>query len=199
MTKMPLTDFGDPLPTEVEERVLGEVEPGEAIAWVGRPRAGRYFMSMLPVFVFGIPWTAFAIFWVIMASGARGVGPIGWAFPLFGVPFVLVGLGMLASPFWAQRSAGQVAYVVTNRRVIFLEPNFPVGQKVVSLLPGEFGPLERVERGDGSGDLTFSVPLAALVRPHATGVARRFIGVPQVREVESLIRRTLLAKGDAPI
>ena len=152
---------------------------------------------MLPALVFGIPWTGFAIFWVVMASGARGVGPIGWVFPLFGVPFVLIGLGMLASPFWAQGRAGQVAYVVTNRRVIFLEPNFPTGQKVVSLLPGEFGPLERVERADGSGDLTFAVPLVAHAQANATIVARKFIGVPQVREVESLIRRTLLAKGDA--
>lgn len=195
MSKIPATDFGDPLPPGVEERVLAEVEPREAILWVGRPSRGRYFLSGLPAFVFGIPWTAFALFWVVMASGARAIGPVGWFFPLFGLPFVAVGVAMLATPFWARARAGQVAYVVTNRRVIFLEPSFPSGQKVVSLLPGEFGPLERVERADGSGDLTFTVPLAAQAQTNATGVARRFLGVPQVREVESLVRRTLLDRG----
>ncbi|HEY2156513.1 MAG TPA: hypothetical protein VGH33_12855 [Isosphaeraceae bacterium] len=196
MAKIPTTDFGDPLPPEVDARVLGEVETGESIVWVGRPRRGRFFLSMLPVFVFGVPWTAFAVFWVAMASQAHAPGAMGIIFPLFGLPFVAIGAGMLAAPFWAQRRAGQVAYVVTDRRVIFFEPNFPSGQKVVSLRPGEFGPLERVERDDGSGDLTFAVPIAAQVRSGSTTVARRFVGVPQVREVESLIRRGLLDKGD---
>ncbi len=125
-------------------------------------------------------------------------GAMGLFFPLFGLPFVAIGACMLCAPFWAQRRAGQVAYVVTDRRVIFFEPNFPTGQKVVSLRPGEFGPLERVERDDGSGDLTFAVPIAAQVRSGSTTVVRRFVGVPQVREVESLIRRVLLDRGDMP-
>ncbi len=198
MSKIPANDLGDPLPPEVEERVLAEVERGESIVWVGRPGGGRFFLSVLPVFVFGVPWTAFSIFWVAMASQARGPGAIGIMFPLFGLPFIAIGAGMLAAPFWAQRRSGQVAYVVTNRRVIFFEPNFPSGQKVVSLRPGEFGPIERVERGDGSGDITFGVPLAAQLRQNATAVARRFVGIAQVRDVESLIRRGLLERANAP-
>jgi hypothetical protein len=196
MAKIPATDFGDPLPPEVEARVLGEIEPNEAIAWVGRPHRGRFFLSMLPIFFFGVPWTAFSVCWIAMAS--RAPGGMGLIFPLFGLPFVALGVGMLAAPFWAQRRAGQVAYVVTDRRVIFFEPNFPSGQKVVSLRTGEFGPLERIERDDGSGDLTFAVPLVAQVRSGASTVARKFVGVSQVREVESLIRRILLDKGDIP-
>jgi hypothetical protein len=119
-------------------------------------------------------------------------------FPFFGVPFVLIGFAMLASPFWSQRRVGQMAYVVTDRRVIFFEPAFPSGRKVVSLRAGEIGPLERIERNDGSGDIVFGVPIFARLGEGATVMPRRFVGIPQVREVESLVRRTLLDKGDAP-
>jgi len=42
------------------------------------------------LFLFAVPWTAFAVFWVVMAAAT---GP--WWFALFGVPFVLVGLALL--------------------------------------------------------------------------------------------------------
>jgi hypothetical protein len=202
MTKIPATDFGEPLPPEVEDRVLAEVEPGEAIAWVGRPQdRRRFFLSLLPLWLVGIPWTTFSIFWTVMASGIAGQipgpGGFGVVAALFGLPFIAGGCAMLAAPFWAMRKAGQVAYVVTDRRAIFFEPAFPTGQKIVSLRPGDFGPLERVERGDGTGDLTFGVPLAAQPRANATAVARKFVGIPQVREVEALVRRTLLDRDEA--
>ena len=41
---------------------------------------------------------------------------MGWVMALFGLPFVLVGLGMLLAPFAAFRSARRTVYVLTNKR-----------------------------------------------------------------------------------
>lgn len=43
------------------------------------------------LFFFSIPWTAFAIFWISLASQASGL------FALFGLPFVAIGVGMFYS------------------------------------------------------------------------------------------------------
>jgi hypothetical protein len=190
-------DFDDPLPPELEDRVNAEVEPGEKVAWIGRPRWSRYILSTLPIVLFAIPWTAFAVFWVVMASGAGKAGG-GWSlFPLFGVPFVLIGFSMLSSPFWAARRSGRVAYAVTDRRVILLEPVLFGGLRVISVSGDELGSMERVERADGSGDIIFGQAFRMIQgQGNAVPNVRRLQAIPHVREVESLIRRTLLVKGD---
>jgi hypothetical protein len=193
----PSGDFDDPLPPDLEDRVNAEVEPGEKVAWVGRPRWNRYVYSTIPIVLFGIPWTAFAVFWVVMASGAANGGP-GWSlFPLFGLPFVLIGFSMLSSPFWAARRSRRVAYAVTDRRVILLEPVLFGGLRVVSLSGDELGSMERVERADGTGDIIFGQSFRMVQgQGNAMPNLRRIVAIPHVREVESLIRRTLLVKGD---
>ncbi|MBE9031994.1 hypothetical protein IQ266_19845 [filamentous cyanobacterium LEGE 11480] len=44
-----------------------------------------------------------------------------YLFALFGVPFVLVGLGMLASPLWSWLSMRQTVYLITDRRAILIQ------------------------------------------------------------------------------
>jgi hypothetical protein len=192
-----LSDFDDPLPPDLEDRVNAEVEPGEKIAWIGRPRGNRYVLMSLPIVLFGIPWTAFSVFWIIMASSAVKIGPAGYFFPLFGVPFVLIGFGFLSAPFWAARRGRRIAYAVTDRRVILIEPVFLGGLRVVSLASDELGSMERVERADGSGDIIFGQTFR-VIQGHTNVVPnlRRMQAIPQVREVESLIRRTLLVKNE---
>jgi hypothetical protein len=188
-------DFDDPLPPEIHDRVRGEVEPDEELLWVGRPGRNRYLLSSIPIVLFGIPWTAFSVFWVVMASGARAGGPMWGLFPLFGVPFVLIGLGMLSSPFRLSWQGRRVAYAVTNQRVILLEPRFTGGVRIISMSGDELTPLERVERHDGSGDVCFGEQYEyARGRNRPASTPRRFLGIPHVREVESLVRRTLLPK-----
>jgi hypothetical protein len=43
-------------------------------------------------------------------------------FPLFGVPFVLIGLGMLAAPYWMRRKAQNTVYALTDKRALILSP-----------------------------------------------------------------------------
>jgi hypothetical protein len=65
---------------------------------------------------------AFAAFWIIMASGMtkgvpRSLGP--WMlFPLFGIPFLLVGLGVMLGPLWVYLGARKTVYAVTEKRAL---------------------------------------------------------------------------------
>ena len=87
--------------------VSEEVDGGEQITWIGQPLPRRFAKRSLPIVLFGIPWTAFAVFWI---AGAAGFKPPNFQqpmdlFPLFGIPFLLIGFGMLSARLWMGRKA----------------------------------------------------------------------------------------------
>jgi hypothetical protein len=191
--------FADPLPPDMEDRLLTEVEPGERLLWAGRPGMVRFALMTLPIFVFGLIWTAFSTVWVWITfrgavAGAAGGHVDRYLFPLLGLPFAVVGFVMLGSPFWATRKARKTTYALTDRRLIFIEVGLTGAVRTVSLRGDEVGPIERVERKDGSGDLSFCHFVDSRNgHDSPDGQARSFVAIPHVREVESLVRKTLLA------
>jgi hypothetical protein len=181
-------------------RVEMELQPGERIVWMDQPIPGRMARGSWALVVFGIPWTAFAVFWTAMAakgvSSEKGAGPF-ILFPLFGVPFILIGLGMLTSPYWARRRATRVAYVVTDRRAIILQGGWRGSMSIRSFEPAALTDLNRTQHADGSGDLVFTHDFrrGSKGRTYTTDVG--FIGVRDVRSVEEHVR-ALAAKASAP-
>jgi hypothetical protein len=101
----------------------GLLEEGEEILWQGQPETrvdyGQIFSGTS---LFGAFFAGFAIFWISMAmfitSGmtdavGRGIATI---FPLFGLPFVAVGLYMmLGRLFWDAYQRRHTHYTLTNR------------------------------------------------------------------------------------
>lgn len=95
--------------------------PGETIVWQGRPDPRITLASWNPAkTAMGLIFTGFALFWMIQARGITATGGFpGYArfFPLFGVPFVLVGLHMLVgSVLWAAFLRRHTWYTLTTRR-----------------------------------------------------------------------------------
>lgn len=137
-----------------------ELAADEAVVWHGWQLA-RLEPRMFLIYVFAIPWTAFAVMWTTLAAGAiafageDGPGFIGWAFPLFGLPFVAIGIGMLARPFLPLWQKGRVLFVVTDKRVLRLS----LGRELaVNAVPAErIGLIRRRELRDGSGTLELAV------------------------------------------
>ena len=142
---------------EAQEIVTRELQGDERLLWSGRPRPLRMALGATPMLVFAVPWTAFSVFWICGAAGFKvpDFHAGGFAFfPLFGLPFLLIGLAMLLSPLWAWRSAHHTVYAVTDRRLLIIETGGSTSVRAIS--PDGLDRLRRVERRDGSGDLIFT-------------------------------------------
>ncbi|HUF04212.1 MAG TPA: hypothetical protein VMM38_08555 [Aridibacter sp.] len=142
------------IPHKLRELVDRELEIGERIVWTGMPRRAFFTPAATGSFLFGIPWTAFAVFWTITA-GAGTWFISGFSifslFPLFGIPFILVGIGMLSAPIGAYVKSGRTVYVITDKRAI----SFEGGSSTVvrSFPPEKLVDVFRRERSKGYGDI----------------------------------------------
>ena len=182
--------------------VQAEVRDGERLVWAGQPVPRFFNAGTIAAVVFAIPWTAFAIFWTAGAFAAtRGAGGAGgndsmsyffrYAFPLFGVPFILIGLGMFSAPYWMARQLKRTVYAVTDRRAVVFAPGWFGSRKVRSFAPDALASMERVERPDGSGDLIFEQYTQR--RGSSTHTVRHgFFAVRDVRAVEDVLRKSLI-------
>lgn len=107
----------------------------------------------------GIPFAGFALFWISTALHAtQGISrsPNAFAksfsiFPVFGVPFLLIGLGIILAPLWAYLKALNTVYGVTDKRVLIITGTN--SRAVKSYTPADIVSVEHRERPDGSGDV----------------------------------------------
>ncbi len=132
---------------------------GERVVWQAQ-RLARTDRKALGIYLFAVPWTAFSVMWTTFASVASlksldTLGPMSLAFPLFGVPFIAIGVFMLASPFTGLFMGSRTLYAATDRRLIKLS----IGRslKTESVPMARLGAVERNERPDGSGSLVYGV------------------------------------------
>lgn len=185
-----------------DERLRRELHPGETLRWSGRPGALALAGSRIFVSLFGLVFLTFALGWTSMAAVIGGVisglgeGGPGFlrgfaAFPLFGVPFILVGLALALQAPLALFAAPRTFYGVTDRRVLIVGG---VRGHVQSYGPGDLNALDRREGPDGRGSLVFRRESWV---SHNGGGTRTiaFHGVPEVRRVEAELLRL---RGDAP-
>jgi hypothetical protein len=177
--------------------VRHELRPDEKLLWVERPGGGGLARTESVKALFGMPFLAFALFWTYMAGGEAWldgeVSPSGF-FPLFGLVFVAVGLGMVLSPLWAWFRARWIAYAISDQRLIIIS-SFPV-HRVRSYAPMDIQELERTDRGDRSGDIVFRREQAGSGRWNRSYQTKRigFFGIPDVRRVEDMVRDLKLQK-----
>lgn len=183
------------LPETVRGVVEAELTGGERVVWLDQPIAGRMARTGIPAVIFGIPWTAFAIFWT--GAAAWGVSQAGedpgWfrLFPLWGIPFILIGLAMLSSPFWLYRSAKRSVYVLTDRRAIVFTAGHRGSHSIRSLFPASLQSIERKQHADGSGDLVLVRDVSRDNDGDRVSKPIGFLAVRDVRTVEELMRKTL--------
>lgn len=152
------------IPPDLQQTINNELEPGEDVLWQDMPVRQYFTPASTASFLFAIPWTAFALFWMWGASGFGEDTPDGPAsfFFLFGLPFVLIGFGMLSAPLWAYWKSGKTAYVITGRRAITFEGGRSM--TVRSYPPDKLQNVYRKEKKDGTGDVVIEVKALARLR-----------------------------------
>lgn len=125
--------------------------PGERILWEGRPLRHRALRRTDAVLVpFSLLWCGFAVFWEsgVLSSGA----PLFFA--LWGVPFVLVGLYLVAGRFVVRVvSSRHTRYTITDRRIL-VHSGWSGGRLRTQYL-NSLPPPVIAEESDGSGSLAF--------------------------------------------
>jgi hypothetical protein len=148
---------------DYESPIHQQLEPGERLLWVGRPRQGFFLRGSDAFYIpFSIVWGGFALFWetmvltsLVRARGAAGV--IGVVFALFGIPFVLVGLHMMFGRFVLDaRERGSTYYGVSDRRILIVSGR--VSRNLASIELPRLPPLQLTEHRDGTGTITLLDP-----------------------------------------
>ena len=140
-----------------ENLLSAQLDAGERLLWSGQPRGGiRLRGQDLFLIPFSLVWGGFAIFWETMAVTAtsRTHSPVAAVFPLFGAPFVIVGIYLIFGRFFVDAwMRARTYYGVTNERVIIMRGLF--SRQTKSLQLRTLTDVSLTERDDGSGRITF--------------------------------------------
>lgn len=206
---------------EMDSALYSELEEGERILWAGRPAPGSR-NSASPTYVFIILATVFGLIGIAMlltgfilsgTTSSRASQSASIVMFALGGSFAFTALlmGFFAAIF--KQPLRGVLYAITDRRII----TFNTGSTriVTSYGRTDIGSVTRIERQDGTGDLIFAQTRmpgygygygnvnysygsygTGAYGPRAAGAmagAGRFIGIPNVREVEHLLIRTFKA------
>ena len=177
--------------SDAQLRAQSELESGESLSWAGTADPGRSALGALPVAFFGIPFAGFALFWMsqafrataIMNKSAHNAFTSGFAiFPLFGIPFLFIGLAIVLAPFRVFLKAKSTVYAVTNRRVMVITGS--KSRSVKSYTPADIASVEHRERPDGSGDIVLMTnTLQRAGNNMAMPMKVALCGVPNVKQV----------------
>ena len=123
----------------------------ERLLWSGQPRQGIAFKgSDVMAIPFSILWGGFAIFWESTVVGSNA--PL--FFVLWGIPFLLAGLYMIAGRFLFDVSVRKnTFYAVSNERVLIVSGVF--SKQVKSLNLRMLTDLSLTEGKAGEGTISF--------------------------------------------
>ncbi|MGH1577760.1 hypothetical protein [Planktotalea sp.] len=115
----------------------GLLDEGESILWQGRPVAGLSFHNTDVMSAgMGVFFMGFSIFWMGMAAnitgGFNGFGGVfPKLFPLFGIPFFLIGFyNAIGHAFWQAYLRSKTHYTLTSKRA-FIATDHPTQGKLL--------------------------------------------------------------------
>jgi len=123
----------------------------ERLLWSDQPRPGVRLRAVdLVVVPFTLMWAGFAFFWeyTVLRTGAP------WFFKLWGIPFVLIGVYLVAGRFfWDAYQRSRTYYGLSNQRVLIVTRGSRL--KVKSLALATLGEVTVSSSADGWGSIQF--------------------------------------------
>jgi hypothetical protein len=135
----------------------GLLQEGEAILWQGQPDPAIDWRGVLsPLSLFGAVFALFSLGWMTFAAslgGGTGVPILGFAFALFGLPFLGIGLYMLAGRLWVDAWRRRKTWYTLTTHQAFVAEEL-LGRK--GLTPYAIAEMPPIELVDGRpGDVIF--------------------------------------------
>lgn len=175
---------------------------GERLLWSGQPRQGLVFRPIDGLLIpFSALWFGFALVWegaAIYGTFSSGQPAVAF-FPLFGVPFIVVGAYMFAGRFLADRyHRSKLVYGVTDQRVLIGSNAWraSITSHDIARLPS----LRLSQSGDDRGTIDFSeapgwLSMNGLGAWHAAlGHSSKLFQIDGAKRVYDLIRQAASAR-----
>jgi hypothetical protein len=173
----------------------------ERMIWRGGPDPGSAFRAALPVLIFAIPWTAFCVFWEASAlneafrlvSRGKGFAFSTWIMPLWGIPFLLIGLALLSAPWYGARRARKTVLLLTDERLAAVYETR--GRIVTRYTPYyEITTVEVTELRDGRGHIKLVRGKGRDSDGDTVERAETYEHVHDVRRLEAMLRDAIRAQ-----
>jgi hypothetical protein len=176
-----------------------ELTLGERVLWTGRPLGGLRFGNRNPFeALLGIFFFGFAVLWIYGASGAMKSGnPEGIFFPLFGIPFLLIGAYVAFGRYFLEAYVRKyVEYAVTDQRVIIRSGIF--SRSTQSIDYRKQPTINLTEKSNKTGTIRFGDPPDEFVRgyyniPMITMPTNAIEFISDARSVYNIIRKAAAA------
>jgi hypothetical protein len=191
----------DKFPEDLHEVIKPELAPGERLLWAGRANMrgwlGSSGLLALVIWAAGFLVVSAVCFAGLFGALGRRFAAIDGATAIIGVISGIIGfliligtLARLVSEGAGRALVKKRCYALTDRRAIVWNPR--PGSKAVevySIPRGRIKDVHRAEYPDGSGDVIFALQDPGYDESQSGG----FLGVAEVRRVEDLVRRVLIA------
>ncbi len=151
----------------------------EHLLWTGRPRQGIRFSNRDIIFIpFSLFWGGFAIMWetgVVMTKAP-------WFFKFWGIPFVVIGLFMIAGRFFLDAwLRARIEYAVTSQRILIDRRG--LFSQFIALQRGQLPNLEFKSEAQGRGTIRFGAQIGR--NQPFTGAVPALDPVPQFIGIEN--------------
>jgi len=185
-----------------EDAVRTHLEPGEKLLWSGMPaggiRPGPQDAMLIP---FSIAWTSFSVFWEIMVCrglsldlSVQSGGWLSWMLPIWGIPFILIGLYLLFGRYWVDAKRREnTFYGISDDRVIIITGL--TNRNIKSINFASIADITMAEKSDGSGTIRMGTqnPLEQFLANAGWSIPRQntipcLEMIPDVARVHALLR-----------
>lgn len=181
--------------TAATKREIGS----ERLDWAGQSDPRHAFRAGFgSQFLFSIFFAGFSLFWMASASGlwtahSAAVSPLSMAFPLFGLPFVAMGVWMLAAPWRAARHARSTLYAVTESRLIEVTAKRSA-MITRTIYPGTILSTTRTDNADGTGSLVLTLAERQTSGKTTSNRTISLLGIEDAVRVQTLLENARAAE-----
>jgi hypothetical protein len=134
-----------------EAVIRSKLDDGEALLWSGRPPQGLRLQPTDAMLIpFSLLWGGFAFYWEYEVVTTHQF----WVLQLWGIPFVLLGLYLVAGRFFADAYwRGLTYYGLTDKRVMIAR-----GQTTQSIPLSDLSGVALAAQSGGSGTIVLGPP-----------------------------------------
>jgi len=188
---------GSPAPElsqQLKVRAADKIDANEQILFVAKPEPGHEGQVKAWFLPFAIVWSLFSFVWTgtALASAIATKSPGSWFMALFGVPFVVIGIGMLTTPYISYKRELHTIYALTDKRALVFS-NDGV-RELVAYDDKHFGPIEPKSYSENRTDVMFRSNLDS----ESPGVTGGFWGIERGDQAIAILQNKWQEKLNNP-